>query len=177
MTLCQSLHNRSSSLRHMPAILGIFMALVIAWASPIQAAGLEVFDFSGKVNEQRFKLLIVELRCLKCQNQSLADSDAELAHDLRREIFGLMESGQSDQEITDFLVARYGDFVLYSPPVKRETWILWYGPFALLLVGLMVLAFTVRKRKQQPEPTFTEQEQQQLKKLLGDDHRDGDKPA
>ncbi|VAW76585.1 Cytochrome c heme lyase subunit CcmL [hydrothermal vent metagenome] len=177
MNLCQFFSRQPTLLRQLPAIFTVIMALAMTWTSPIQAAGLEAFDFTGKVDEQRFKLLIVELRCLVCQNQSLADSDADLAHDLRREVFELMESGQSNQEITDFLVMRYGDFVLYNPPVKRKTWILWYGPFALLLVGLVALVFTVRKRRQQPEPSFSEQEQKKLKQLLGDDDRDGDKPA
>jgi cytochrome c-type biogenesis protein CcmH len=152
------------------------MAVSSALFSPLQAAGLEAFDFSGNVDETRFKSLIVELRCLVCQNQSLADSDAELAHDLRREVYELMEQGKSDQEIVDFLVSRYGDFVLYSPPVKPETWILWYGPFGLLAVGLLVLVYTIRQRKRQPEASFSEQEQQRLKQLLGDDSP-GDKSA
>ena len=164
-------------LRYLRTILVVFMTLLPAWFSPVHTAGLEAFDFSGNVDEQRFKSLIVELRCLVCQNQSLADSDAELAHDLRREVYELMDEGKSDQEIADFLVARYGDFVLYDPPVKPETWILWYGPFALLAVGLLVLAHTVRKRKHQPEPAFSEQEQQRLKKLLDDNNGDGEKSA
>ncbi len=143
----------------------------------LQAAGLEAFDFSGKVDENRFKSLIAELRCLVCQNQSLADSDADLAHDLRREVFELMEQGKSEQEIVDYLVSRYGDFVLYNPPVKPETWILWYGPFALLGVGMLILAYTVRQRKRQPEAAFSEQEQKRLKQLLGDDESNGDKSA
>lgn len=164
--------------RNMRAILFAAMTLLSAgWLLPVHAAGLEAFDFSGNVDEERFKLLIVELRCLVCQNQSLADSDAELAHDLRREVYELMDEGKSDQEIADYLVARYGDFVLYNPPVKPGTWILWYGPFALLGVGLLVVAFTVRKRKRQPDTAFSEQEQQQLKQLLGDNDSDGDKSA
>ena len=87
-----------------------------------------------------------------------------------------MNDGKTDQQVIDFLVARYGDFVLYNPPVKPETWILWYGPFVLLAIGLLVLAFTVRRRKRQSGPAFSEQEQQQLKQLLGDDTNDGDKP-
>lgn len=162
---------------HLPALLCVVATLLPAWFLPVHAAGLEAFDFNSNVDEERFKTLIVELRCLVCQNQSLADSDAELAHDLRREVYELMDEGKSDQEIADFLVARYGDFVLYSPPVKPGTWILWYGPFALLLMGLLVLAYTVRKRKHQSAPAFSDQEQEQLKKLLGEDDRDGDKPA
>jgi len=139
---------------------------------PAQAAsGLEEFNFTGNVDENRFKALISQLRCLVCQNESLADSDAELAHDLRREIYGMMDKGQTNKQIVDFLVARYGDFVLYNPPVEPRTWILWYGPFALLAIGLLVLIYTVRKRKHQREPDFSAQEQQRLNELLGDDER------
>ncbi|HED52346.1 MAG TPA: cytochrome c-type biogenesis protein CcmH [Gammaproteobacteria bacterium] len=162
--------------KYLHLVLLVCLVTSPALFSPLKAAGLEAFDFTGKVDESRFKSLIVELRCLVCQNQSLADSDAELAHDLRREIFELMEQGKSDPEIVDFLVSRYGDFVLYNPPVKPETWILWYGPFGLLALGLLVLLYTVRQRKRQPEATFSKQEQQRLKKLLGDDSN-GDKPA
>ncbi len=158
-------------------LFAVFLTLgVTGHAPPARAAGLEAFDFTGDVDEERFKHLIVELRCLVCQNQSLADSDADLAHDLRREIYELMQQGKSDEEIVDFLVQRYGDFVLYNPPVKPETWILWYGPFALLGVGLLILAFTVRQRKRQSDTPLSEQEQQKLKTLLGDDDN-GDKPA
>jgi len=164
--------------KYLYIVLLALVTLAPASFPPIaQAAGLEAFDFTGDVDEERFKKLIVQLRCLVCQNQSLADSDAELAHDLRREIYELMEQGKSDQEIVDFLVARYGDFVLYNPPVKPETWILWYGPFALLGVGLLILAFTVRQRKRQSDTPLSGQEQQKLNKLLGNDDNDGDKPA
>lgn len=157
-------------------VLFACLAVSVALFSPVQAAGLEAFDFTGNVDETRFKSLISELRCLVCQNQSLADSDADLAHDLRREVYELMDQGKSDQEIIDFLVARYGDFVLYNPPLKPETWILWYGPFGLLAAGLVVLLYTVRQRRQQPEARFSEQEQQRLKQLLGDDNHE-DKSA
>ena len=93
----------------------------------------------------RIKKLETELRCLVCQNQTLADSNAELAGDLRREVRGLAEAGKSDDEIKAYLVARYGDFVLYNPPVKTTTWLLWGGPFALLFGGA-ILWWTVLRR-------------------------------
>ncbi|HFD80667.1 MAG TPA: cytochrome c-type biogenesis protein CcmH [Gammaproteobacteria bacterium] len=145
-------------------LLGICLAVM-----PPVHAGLEVFDFGGKVDEQRYKDLIGELRCLVCQNQSLADSDAELAHDLRKEVYELMAQGKSNDEIIEFLVDRYGDFVLYKPPVKPSTWALWYGPFALLLVGVLVLARTVRQRHRQADPELSEEERRRLKKILGED--------
>ena len=91
--------------------------------------------------------LAEKLRCLVCQNESLASSHAELAEDLRREVRELMLKGMSDQQIKDYLVARYGDFVLYDPPVKKTTLLLWYGPFGLLLIGLAILVWQLRKRK------------------------------
>jgi cytochrome c-type biogenesis protein CcmH len=85
--------------------------------------------------EARLKNLETQLRCLVCQNQTLADSNADLAGDLRREVRELALAGRNDAEIRDYLVARYGDFVLYDPPLKRTTWLLWFGPFALLAAG------------------------------------------
>ena len=97
--------------------------------------------------EQRLKRLETDLRCLVCQNQTLADSNAPLAEDLRREVRELALAGKSDAEIRAFLVARYGDFVLYKPPVKESTWLLWFGPFLLLGGGLAVWLAIVRHRR------------------------------
>ena len=94
----------------------------------------------------RLKKLDEELRCLVCQNQSLADSNAPLAQDLRREVRSLADAGKSDAEIKDFLVARYGDFVLYKPPVKSITWLLWFGPFVLLAGGALAWWSVARRR-------------------------------
>ena len=88
--------------------------------------------------EQRLKALSEELRCLVCQNQTLADSNADLAIDLRNQVKALIDQGKSDAHIKEYLVARYGDFVLYKPPVQRNTWLLWFGPFAMLLLGGLI---------------------------------------
>jgi cytochrome c-type biogenesis protein CcmH len=96
--------------------------------------------------EARLKTLSEELRCLVCQNQTLADSSAPLAEDLRREVRELAQQGKSDAEIKQYLVARYGDFVLYKPPVKPTTWLLWFGPFAFLLGGALVWLVVLRRR-------------------------------
>jgi len=95
----------------------------------------------------RLKHLETELRCLVCQNQTLADSDASLASDLRREVRSLAMAGKSDDEIKTYLVNRYGDFVLYRPPVKTTTWLLWGGPFALLGCGALIWLAIVRRRR------------------------------
>jgi cytochrome c-type biogenesis protein CcmH len=97
--------------------------------------------------DARLKHLETELRCLVCQNQTLADSNAPLAEDLRREVRELAKSGKSDSEIKEYLVARYGDFVLYRPPLQRNTWILWVGPFVLLVGGGAIWYSIVRRRK------------------------------
>lgn len=142
--------------------------LWLAWAD-VGLAGLERFDFTGAVDENRYKELIAEIRCLVCQNQSLADSDAELAHDLRQEVYELMQEGQGDAQIMDFMVARYGDFVLYDPPVKPSTYALWYGPFLLLAIGILFLVKTVRQRARQRDSGFSAQEQARLKAMLGEE--------
>jgi cytochrome c-type biogenesis protein CcmH len=101
--------------------------------------------------EKRLVNIAEELRCLVCQNESLAGSQADLAKDLREEVRGLIKSGKSDEEVKDFLVSRYGDFVLYRPQVKPVTYALWAGPFILLLVGIVALVGFLRKRSKQVE--------------------------
>jgi len=114
------------------ACAGMLVALALAVAA--NAAKMEPVAGDAAL-DLRIKKLESELRCLVCQNQTLADSNAELADDLRREVRDLAQEGKSDEEIKAYLVARYGDFVLYNPPVKATTWLLWGGPFALLLGG------------------------------------------
>jgi cytochrome c-type biogenesis protein CcmH len=100
------------------------------------------------VLEQRVMRLTAELRCLVCQNQSLADSHADLAIDLKNQVRSQMQAGKSDAEIREFMVARYGDFVLYRPPLKSTTALLWAGPFALLAAGGLALGFYLRRRRE-----------------------------
>ena len=121
----------------------ILLATLLSAALAIPAAA---FAQSDPALDARLKKLEEELRCLVCQNQSLADSNAPLAEDLRREVRGLAGQGKNDEEIKNYLVARYGDFVLYNPPVKSTTWLLWFGPFALLLGGGAIWAFVLKRR-------------------------------
>jgi len=102
--------------------------------------------FHSTAEEYRFHALVSELRCVQCQNQSLADSNAQIAQDLRREVLGLMRQGRSDGEIKAFLVERYGEFVLYRPPFAAHTWLLWLAPALLVLVGGLLVARIVRRR-------------------------------
>lgn len=119
--------------------------------------------------EARLKTLAVELRCLVCQNQTLADSHAPLAEDLRREVREMIAKGMSDREIIDFLVQRYGDFVLYRPPWKASTTLLWLGPFLLLIAGATGLVFALRRRqKKLADVTLSEEEHNRVAQLLSE---------
>ena len=135
--------------------LKIFLAAVtLTLATPVLTGDPMVFNDAEQ--EARFQQLTVELRCLVCQNQTLADSDAPLAQDLRQEIFDMMQSGRSDDEIKQFLIDRYGDFVLYMPPLKSNTLLLWLMPAILLFGGALVVMSIVRKRM----PASDEQEEE-----------------
>jgi cytochrome c-type biogenesis protein CcmH len=115
--------------------------------------------------QARWDQMAGELRCLVCQNESLASSTAELAIDLRREVRSLIEQGQSDADIRSFLVSRYGDFVLYKPEVKPVTWPLWFGPFVLLLGGLALALRLMRRKPAVPAP-LTDSERERVRQLL-----------
>ncbi|GAB2492992.1 cytochrome c-type biogenesis protein [Arenimonas alkanexedens] len=121
----------------------LFLALMLA---SLAAAAMAPIEFRDATEEARFRALSAELRCVMCQNQSLADSNAQIAEDLRRQVLDLMREGKTDDEIKDYLVARYSDFVLYNPPVKPTTWLLWFGPGLILLGGAAVLVVVVRRR-------------------------------
>ncbi len=116
--------------------------------------------------EARLVDISQELRCLVCQNESLASSHAELADDLRQEVRELIRSGKSDREIKDFLVSRYGDFVLYRPEVKPLTWVLWFGPFALLLIAAIFLGLYLRQRRDLAAPAVLSDEARERAKQL-----------
>ena len=141
---------------------------LLLWSS-LSFAAINVFDFRSAEDEARYKALAEELRCLVCQNQNLADSNAELAQDLKNEVFK-----KSDEEIVEFMVARYGDFVLYRPPVRSSTAMLWFGPFLLFAVGGVVLIVMLRRRHaaSTTEAQLNKDEQQRLKSLL--DEKEGD---
>ena len=133
------------------AFLSTAFAVVLFFSAGITTppvhAVLEPLKFDSSSQESRYKALIAELRCLVCQNQNLADSNAELARDLRLLTHNMILSGSSDTEIVQFMVSRYGDFVLYRPPLRLRTILLWLGPFAILLIALGIFFFTVRKSR------------------------------
>ena len=125
------------------------LLLAMLLLSPLahaQASDPTPLQFHDTAQETRFHQLTAELRCVMCQNQSLADSNAQIAHDLRREVLELMNQGKSDAEIKRFLVERYGEFVLYKPDMDGNTWLLWFGPALLLLAGAAIVFRIVRKR-------------------------------
>ena len=128
------------------ALLAAAIALVPAPAPAQAVRNVQPLEFRDRAEEQRFHDLTLELRCVMCQNQSLADSDAPIAHDLRREVFNLMREGRSDAEIKEFLVQRYGEFVLYRPQFGGSTLLLWLGSGLVLLAGAVVVAVVVRRR-------------------------------
>lgn len=127
------------------------MALLITATA---AAGAATTALADPALEARVQRISAELRCLVCQNQTIADSNADLAVDLRRQVRLMLQQGQSEQQIIDFMTARYGDFVLYRPPVKSTTALLWFGPAALLVLGVAVLLITLRRRSRLPADRF-----------------------
>ncbi len=135
---------------------------------PAQAV-IEMRTFADSAQEDRYKALINELRCLVCQNQNLADSNADLAKDLREQTYKMITSGASDAEIVNYMVARYGDFVLYRPPFKSTTLPLWIGPFVLLGLGILGLALVIRRRNRTPDEALSDVERTQVRHLLDRD--------
>jgi cytochrome c-type biogenesis protein CcmH len=139
--------------------------LLLALAMGVQA-GEALPLAADEAVERRLVAIADEVRCLVCQNESLAASRAELAEDLRREIRSLIVQGKTDAEVMDFLVSRYGDFVRYRPPVKPATWLLWGGPFLFLVLGLGGLVVYLRRRPRAETPVLTAAEQKQAARLL-----------
>ena len=139
-------------------------------------AAIDTYEFKDEGERARFRTLTEELRCPKCQNQNIADSNAPIATDLRREIFRMLEEGQCNAQIVDFLVLRYGDFVLYKPPVNARTYLLWYGPFALLGLGVLGLGGLVLRRRKgakgSVQATLSVNERERLSALLQQNSQD-----
>lgn len=145
----------------------LLLALMMVFAPLGVMAGEAQPMSNDPALEKRVMALSAELRCLVCQNQSLADSHAELATDLRREVRDLMKEGKSDAEVVDYLVARYGDFVRYRPPIKSTTALLWFGPLILAVVGAVVLFVSlVRRRKRIADAALTDEQRKRAAALL-----------
>ena len=149
----------------------ILVTFLFSSTFPVNAADTP-FEFKNPEKEQRYKELIKETRCLVCQNQSLEDSHAELAQDLRNEIYNMIKDNRSKDEIIEFLVSRYGDFVLFRPPVKTKTLLLWFGPF-LLLIGVIVFILRLKQKHGTQTVALSAEEQERLEKLLAEDAKGG----
>ncbi|MDX1655668.1 MAG: cytochrome c-type biogenesis protein [Candidatus Competibacteraceae bacterium] len=146
--------------------------MLLLMAVGLARAGVDAYDFDDPNARARFESLSQELRCLVCQNQNIADSNAELATDLRRELHRMINEGLTDQQIVAFMTARYGDFVLYRPPVNPLTWLLWFGPILLLGIGLVVAIAMVRRRPGEPVRQLSPEERARLTQLLEEEQEE-----
>ena len=159
------------------ALLGLFCAAVLLWTGSAHA-GQGAPAAVTPALELRVTQLAQELRCLVCQNQTIADSQAPLAVELKNQVREQLARGQSDQDVIDFMVQRYGDFVLYRPPVKASTWLLWFGPFLLLAFGLLALVLKLRQKPAAPADSLTAAELAHAAALLaGESPPDDSAPA
>lgn len=145
------------------------LLLLLPLAGPAVATTIEAYPFDNPEEEARYKNLIQELRCLVCQNQNLADSNAELAQDMRLRTYEMVRAGKSEEEIAAFMVERYGDFVLYRPPLKGSTLLLWIGPFLILGAGVMILVIFIRRRNREAVVPLSSEEHERARRLLQQD--------
>lgn len=152
-------------MRFYPLLLAILFAV-----SPLRAEVMEVYDFDTRAEEQRYQNLIAELRCPKCQNQNIADSNAPISKDMRDEVYLMMQQGASNDEIVGALVDRFGEFVQYKPPVDKRTIFLWAFPAIAVIGGLLIVAGVVmRSRKQgQQETALSPEEKARVEQMLAD---------
>jgi len=162
--------NRSSQLR-LRKLLPVIFGLCLVLMNPFVRAAIDTFDFADDKTRERFQILTTELRCPKCQNQNLADSNAPIAMDLRKEVYRLLTEGQSDSEIKSYLVDRYGEYVLYKPEWSPQTWLLWVAPAVLLICALVVVILIARRRSRTVREAvggtpLSAQEQQRINQLL-----------
>lgn len=153
-----------------PALTRGLLIALFCWL-PLNAAlaNIELHDFDSPEQEEAYRELIFELRCLVCQNQNLADSNAELAVDLRRQTYEMLQDGKDKQDVIDFMVERYGEFVLYRPPVNAQTLLLWGGPFVFLLLGLFILFRLVKQNQSEASANaLTDADRERARALLND---------
>ena len=145
------------------------LVLICLFTLSIAYAKVDTRQFANEQMEKDYKILIAELRCLVCQNQNLADSNAELAQDMRSKVFKMLNEGKEREEIVDYMVARYGDFVMYRPPVKSSTFLLWFGPLIFFAIAAFVVVPYVRSQKKDTAEPINEQQQKKAHSLLDDE--------
>ena len=155
-------HTAERGMRALVLFAVVFLTSAVAHAQSV----FEPRGFSSPEHEERYRSLVDELRCLVCQNQNIAESNADLATDLRREVYRMVEAGQTAGEVAAFMVARYGDFVLYRPPLKGGTLMLWAGPFVLAAFGLTVLAIHLRRRRRMPAAALDAGERERVRRIF-----------
>jgi len=145
------------------------LSLLVTMFSFNAQARFETHDFANEQMEEDYNTLVFELRCLVCQNQNLADSNAELAQDMRLKVYKMLSEGSSKEEIVEYMVARYGDFVMYRPPVKSSTFLLWFGPLIFFAIAGLVVFSYVRRQKTVADKVVDEQQQKKAHSLLDDE--------
>ena len=150
----------------------LLRVLILLLLPSLVWAAIDAYDFAEPAQEQRFRTLIDELRCPKCQNQNISGSNAPLAADLRQKTYDMIRAGRSDAEIMDYMVQRYGDFITYRPPIKPITWPLWYGPLAVVLLTALGLAIWIRRRASRPAVELSAEDRARLDALLNDSRLD-----
>jgi len=144
----------------------ILLSVLAMQLSQVIAAPIETFKFDSPEKERVFHKLSEELRCLVCQNQNIAESNADLAKDLRLEIYTMLNDDKSEDEIVDFMVQRYGDYVLYRPPFKPMTWLLWFGPGIIFIFGLIfVVGFMKAQSEKKQADDLSEEDRERIKNL------------
>ncbi len=144
----------------------LLLSFLLTFSLALYAGSIETYTFKTPEQEALYKELIKELRCLVCQNQDIADSNAELAQDLRRQTYEMITKGQSRDDVIDFMVERYGDFVLYRPPFKIKTLLLWVGPPLFLLFALFFVVKFLRNRPKKAEIELNQQQRESVRNLL-----------
>jgi len=135
-------------------------------------SAMNLYQFDDETKKARFKTLIHELRCTVCQNQTIADSNADLAKDLRDKVYKMIQAGKTDEEIKTFMVSRFTDFVLYNPPLKPGTYVLWLGPGVLLLIAGFFLYRSIRSKNMEEQSDIDENQKQRIAKLLAENQKD-----
>lgn len=162
--MIKDIQNRTKKVSH--ALTGLCFSLLMI-SSSLLWAGIEVRHFDNPEQEALYDSLMFELRCLVCQNENLAASKADLAQDLRDEVYDMItKENLNEEQVKKFLVDRYGDFVLYKPPMKKSTFLLWFGPFLMLLIGFAIVFFMVRNNRKQPETQLDDKSRAEMRKLL-----------